>query len=55
MSTSSLPNTFVFSKGYLESAQLSVATRVEKQGHGVEAPPEGKSLSCSLTVDADWT
>lgn len=43
VSTSSLPNTFVFSKGYLESAQFSVATCVEKQGHGVETSPEGKS------------
>lgn len=43
VSTSSLPNTFVFSKGYLESAQLSVATCVEKQGHRVETSPEGKS------------
>lgn len=45
MLTSSLPNTFVFSKGYLNSAQLSVATWVEKRGHGVETSPEKKSVT----------
>lgn len=45
MLTSSLPNTFVFSKGYLNSAQLSVATRVEKRGHGVKTSPEKKSVT----------
>lgn len=43
--TSSLPNTFVFSKGYLNSAQLSVATCVEKQGHEVETSPEKNSVT----------
>lgn len=45
VSTSSLLNTFVFSKGYLESAQLSVATCGKTRPWGREVSRESLSYS----------